>query len=232
MKKADKHKTAFSVGPQGFFECNRMAFGLCNAPASFQRRMERCMGELHLRECLIYLDDIIIFSKTFDEHLLRLENVFRQLEHYGLKLKGSKCEFFQRQVQYLGHIVSNRGVQTDPNKIVALKEWQPSSNLKELCSLLGFAGYYRRFVRNYSSIEKLLNALLVGHPTIKKLKKKKKQASPWNWGPEQQTAFDCIIEKLSSPPVLAYADYTKPFVLNTDLSGDGLSAVLYQEQDG
>ena len=87
-------------------------------------------------------------------------------------------------------------------------------------------------MRNYSSIVKPLNALLVGHPTNKKLKKKKKAATPWNWGPEQQTAFDCIIEKLSSPPVLAYADYTKPFVLNTDASGDGLGAVLYQGHDG
>ena len=232
IKEADKHKTAFSVGPLGFFECNRMAFGLCNAPASFQRLMERCMGELHLRECLIYLDDIIIFSKTFDEHLVRLENVFRQLEHHCLKLKGSKCEFFQRQVQYLGHVVSDRGVLTDPDKIAALKEWQPPSNIKELRSFLGFAGYYRRFVRNYSSIVKPLNALLVGHPTNKKLKRKKKAATPWNWGPEQQTAFDCIIEKLTPPPVLAYADYTKPFVLNTDASGDGLGAVLYQEHDG
>ena len=92
------------------------------------------MGELHLRECLIYRDDIIIFSKTFDEHLVRLENVFRQLEHHGLKLKGSKCEFFERQVQYLGHIVSDRGVQTDPDKIAALKEWQPPFNIKELGS--------------------------------------------------------------------------------------------------
>ena len=132
IKEADKHNTAFSVGPLGFFECNRMAFGLCNPPASFQRFMERCMGELHLRECLIYLDDIIIFSKTFDEHLMRLENVFRQLEHHGLKLKDSKCEFFQTQVQYLGHIVSDRGVQTGPDKIAVLKEWQPPSNSKEL----------------------------------------------------------------------------------------------------
>ena len=189
------------------------------------------MGELHLRECLIYLDGIIIFSKTFDEHLVRLENVFRQLEHHGLKFKGSKSEFFQRQVQYLGHIVSDRGVQTDPDKITALKEWQPPSNLKELHSFLGFAGYYRRFVRIYSSIVKPLNALLLGHPTNKKQKKKKKATTPWNWCPEQQTAFDCIFEKLTSPPVLAYADYTNFFVLNTDASGDGLGAVLYQEQD-
>ena len=102
----------------------------------------------------------------------------------------------------------------------------------ELRSFLGFAGYYRRFVRNYSSIVKPLNALLVRNSTNKKRKKKQKAATPWNLGPEQQTAFDCIIEKLTSPPVLAYSDYTKPFVLNIDTSGGGLGAVLYQEQDG
>ena len=137
IKETDKHKTAFSVGPLGFFECNRMAFGLCNAPASFQRLMERCIGELHLKECLIYLDDIIIFSKTFAEHLIRLENVFRQLELHGLKLKGSKYEFFQKQVQYLGHIDSDKGIQTDPDKIAVLSEWQPPSNVKELRRFLG-----------------------------------------------------------------------------------------------
>ena len=87
-----------------------MAFGLTNALATFQRLMERCMGEYHLRECLIYLDDIIIFSKTFDEHITRLKNVFKQLGKHGLKLKASKCEFFKKEVQYLGHIVSDKGI--------------------------------------------------------------------------------------------------------------------------
>ena len=130
------------------------------------------MGELHLWECLIYLDDVIIFSKTFDEHLVRLQNVFRQLEHHGLKFKGSKCDFFKRQIKYLGHIVSDRGVQTDPDKIAVLKEWQPPSNLKELCSFLGFAEYYRRFVPNYSSIVMSLSVLLAGHPSEKKRKRR------------------------------------------------------------
>ena len=231
IKEANKHKTAFSVGPLGFFECNRMAFGLTNAPATFQRLMERCMGELHLKECLIYLDDIIIFSKSFDEHLLRLGKVFRQLEQHGLKLKDSKCEFFRTQVQYLGHIVGDQGIQTDPDKIAALKQWPTPSNLKELRSFLGFAGYYRRFVCNYSKILKPLNAFLVGHSTNKK-GRRKKEATPWTWGLEQQQAFDMIIEKLTSPPVLAYADYSRPFILNVDACGDGLAAVLYQKQDG
>ena len=231
IKEADKFKTAFSAGPLGFYECNRMAFGLTNAPATFQRLMERCMGEYHLRECLIYLDDIIIFSKTFDEHITRLENVFKQLEKHGLKLKASKCEFFKKEVQYLGHIVSDKGIQTDPDKIAALKDWPAPTNIKELRSFLGFAGNYRRFVCNYSKVVKPLNALLVGHPTNKKAKKTK-EATLWTWGVEQQKAFDTIIEKLTSPPVLAYTDYTKPFVLNIDASGDGLGAVLYQEHDG
>ena len=94
MKEEDKHKTAFSVGSLGFFECNRMAFGLTNAPATFQRLMERCMGELNLRECLIFLDDILIFLITFEEHIRRLEAVFSRLHEHGLKLKTSKCEFF------------------------------------------------------------------------------------------------------------------------------------------
>lgn len=104
----DRHKTAFSVGPLGFYECNRMAFGLTNAPATFQRLMETCMGDLNLQECLIYLDDVLVFSDTFDEHLKRLQGVFQRIEKHGLKLKPSKCEFFKTQVSYLGHIVSDR----------------------------------------------------------------------------------------------------------------------------
>ena len=142
------------------------------------------------------------------------------------------ASFCKTSVQYLGHIVSDKGVQTDPDKISALKDWPAPSNIKEQQSFLGFAGYYRRFVCNYSQIMKPLNSLLVGHPTNKKKGKKQKSATPWSLGPEQQTAFDTIIEKLTTPPILAYADYSKPFVINIDASGDGLGAVLYQEQDG
>ena len=230
IKEADKHKTAFTVGPLGFFECNRMAFGLTNAPATFQRLMEACMGELHLKECLIFLDDILIFSKTFEEHLSRLEGVFSRLKKHNLKLKPSKCELFMKEVKYLGHIVSENGVQTDPEKVKALKEWPIPTNVKTLRSFLGFTGYYRRFIKNYAKIIKPLNDLLVGHPTHKASKKRKK--IPWEWGPLQQNAFDVIIEKLTSPPILAYADFSKPFIVNTDASRDGLGAVLYQKQDG
>ena len=155
IREEDKHKTAFTVGSLGFYECNRMAFGL----------MERCMGPLNLKECLIYLDDIIIFSKTFEEHMKRLEDCFERLQQHGLKLKGSKCEFLQREIQYLGHIVSESGIKTDPDKINTLRKWPVPTNIPELRSFLGFAGYYRRFVEGYAKLAKPLNDLLVGHCT-------------------------------------------------------------------
>ena len=232
MNESDKAKTAFSVGNLGFYECNRMAFGLTNAPATFQRLMERCMGELNLKQCLIFLDDILVFSQNFEEHLERLEAVFSRLKQHGLKLKGSKCEFFQTKVRYLGHVVSQSGVETDPDKLSALSSWPVPNNVKALRSFLGFTGYYRRFVKDYARIVKPLNDLLVGHPTQKPVSKKRKRvAVQWKWGDAEQSAFDILKETLSSPPVLAYADFSKPFILHTDASSEGLGAVLYQLQD-
>ena len=237
MEESDKEKTAFSVGNLGFYECERMSFGLCNAPATFQRLMEKCMGELHLQECLVFIDDILIFSRTFEEHLQRLEAVFERLAQHNLKLKPSKCDFFKTSVTYLGHVVSSKGIATDPEKTAAIKNWQPPSNVKELRSFLGFAGYYRRFVKDFSSLAAPLNALLEGHSThkaSKRKKSKKKSSKPaeWIWGHEQQEAFRVLKEKLTNPPILAFADYSLPFILHTDASGQGLGAVLYQLQDG
>ena len=131
------------------------------------------MGDLHLKECLIYLDDIIVFSDSMETHFSRLESVFQKLEQNGLKLKGSKCEFFRNRVQYLGHVVSEKGVETDPEKVKVLKERRTPKSVKELHSFLGFAGYYRRFVPGFSQIAILLNDWLVGHPTNKKEKSSK-----------------------------------------------------------
>ena len=115
--------TAFTVGLLGFYECERMPFGLTNAPATFQRLMETCLGDLNLHWCIIYLDDIVIFSKDLASHLERLEAVFWKLEEAGLKLKPSKCELFQRKLAYLGHVISAKGVATDESKIEAIKNW-------------------------------------------------------------------------------------------------------------
>ncbi len=127
--------------------------------------------------------------------------------------------------------MSCRGRRDDPEKVEALRNWPVPKNIKEVRQFLGFAGYYRRFVKNYSRIIRPINNLLIGHPTNQKTKKNRSSV-PWEWNADQQDAFDTLIEKLTSPPVLAYADYSKPFVLHTDASGDGLGAVLYQEQDG
>ena len=234
IEEEDKEKTAFQMGGLGFYEFNRMPFGLCNAPATFQRLMERCMGDLNLRDCLIYLDDIVIFSSTFQEHLEHLEAVFSRLAEHNLKLKASKCEFLKSEVTYLGHVVSEEGIQTDPEKLEAIRTWPVPQNVKEVRSFLGFTGYYRRFIKNYASIARPLNDLLVGHCTNKteKTKSNKVKKAPFDWNDDQQLSFETLKEKLMSPPILAYADYNVPFKLHTDASGTGLGAVLYQEQDG
>ena len=113
--------TAFMVGPLRFYECLWMPFGLTNAPATFQHLMENCLGDLHLNWCIIYLDNIIIYSKIPEEHMKRLEAVFKKLSKAGLKLKPSKCEFFKSEITYLGHIVSNEGIATDPKKIKGIQ---------------------------------------------------------------------------------------------------------------
>lgn len=235
VNEEDKDKTAFQVGTMGFYEFNRMPFGLCNAPATFQRLMEKCMGDMNLRDCLIYLDDIIIFSTDFDQQLERLEAVFQRLHDNNLKLKASKCDFFKREVTYLGHIVSEDGIKTDPEKTKAVATWPEPKTIKEVRRFLGFTGYYRRFVKDFSKIARPLNDLLVGHSTSgKKPKdgKKKSTPTPFKWGDAQQDAFDTLKEALTAPPVLAYADYRLPFKLHTDASGTGLGAVLYQCQEG
>ena len=130
--------TTFTVGPLGFYECICMPFGLTNAPATFQRLMESCLGELHLQYCIIYLDDIIVFSKTLEEQLKRLRMVFEKLSASGLKLKPSKCEFFKQKLEYLGHIVSEEGIKTNPKKIEAIQKWPIPTNITETHSFLGF----------------------------------------------------------------------------------------------
>ena len=123
MEEESKPLTAFTVGPLGFYECERMPFGLTNAPATFQHLMENCLGELHLNWCIIYLDDIIIFSDNPKEHLHWLSGVLAKLDKAGLKLKPNKCEFFKTKITYLGHIVSSKGIETDPKKVEAVKNW-------------------------------------------------------------------------------------------------------------
>ena len=174
--------TAFTVGPLGFFECSRMPFGLTNAPATFQRLMETCLGDLHLNWCIIYLDDVIVFSKTPKEHIERLEAVFRKISEAGLKLKPSKCEFFKSRIHYLGHIVSKNGIETDPKKIEAIKNWPVPRTVHDVRSFLGFTNYYRKFVYKYAHKARPLNKLISGENAKKKNRKVE-------WTPEHEATF-------------------------------------------
>ncbi|XP_062420887.1 uncharacterized protein K02A2.6-like [Pungitius pungitius] len=147
----DRNKTAFTT-PFGLYEYLRMPFGLCNAPATFQRLMQTTMSDLVLQIVLIYLDDFLVFSSTFQDHLVRLETVFKRLRETGLKVKMKKCHFLQPEVRFLGHQVSAQGIGTDPDKIDAVKKWPIPSTVKELRSFLGFCSYYRRFIGGFSQI--------------------------------------------------------------------------------
>ena len=216
--------TAFTVGPLGFYECVRMPFGLTNAPATFQRLMESCLGDLHLNWCIIYLDDIIIFSKNPDEHITRLKGVFEKLARAGLKLKPSKCEFFKAKLKYLGHIVSQEGIATDPIKIEAILKWPQPKTVTDVRSFTGFTNYYRKFIKGYAKIARPLHELTSGENAKRKHK-------PVEWDERCQASFEALKGLCSECPVLAYADYKRPFVLHTDASTTGLGAVLYQKQE-
>ena len=154
--------TAFTIGPLGFYKCLWMPFGLTNAPATFQHLMENCLGDLHLNWCNIYLDDIIIYSKTSEEHVKRLEAVFRKLSKADLKLKQSKCEFFKSEITYLGHIVSNEGIATDPKKIKEIQLWPRPETVTQVHKFTGLTNYYRKFIHNYAKVTKTLHQLVSG----------------------------------------------------------------------
>lgn len=230
-----KERTAFTVAPLGFFEYNRMAMGLANAPATYQRLMEECLGDLHLQACMVFLDDIIIFSSTFEEHLQRLEQVLTRLGEWGLKLNPKKCFLAQERVRYVGHIVSAAGVEADPEKCDKIKNWPTLKTPEEVRQFIGFASYYRRFVKGFSSIARPLMELMPAPIKTKKRRgRKATQATVdggWVWGHAQEAAFAKLKDCLTSPPILGFPDYSIPFEVHTDACQAGLGAVLYQEQE-
>lgn len=231
MDDEDRHKTAFTT-PFGIFEYNRMPMGLTNSPATFQRLMQTCLNDYIFQILLVYLDDIIVYSNTFDEHIERLDRVFTRLREHGLKLKPEKCHFLRRKVTYVGHQISSDGITTDPEKTQAVSEWKLPTTVKELRSFLGFCSYYRRFVKDFARIAGPLHQLV--NNCLHELKVEKKLKVPFvkRWNPECQTAFDALKKKLTHPPILGFADYSKPFIVETDASHVGLGAVLSQDQDG
>ena len=218
MDPKSKEKTAFTT-PYGLYQFRVMPFGLCNAPATFQRLMERVLSGLHWTACLVYLDDIIIFSKTVEQHLALLRDVLSRLRRAGLKVKPSKCHLLQTSVHYLGHVVSAKGIETDPGKVKCVSNWPIPTTSKELSSFLGLASYYRRFIKNFAHVAAPLHVLI-------------HKGKPWQWTTECTEAFFELKKMLISAPVLTLPDFSKSFVLDTDASGEGLGAVLSQTING
>ena len=218
VEDTDKEKTAFST-PGGHFEFNVMPFGLTNAPATFQRLMECVLAGLTGEECLIYLDDIIVFSSSFKEHLLRLTKVLQALQKAGLQLKPTRCHFAHKEVRYLGHIVSEQGIKPDADKLKAVSNYPAPKNSKELKQFLGLSNYYRRFIQNYAQIAEPLHRML------------RKSKHPFQWDASCQKAFDTLKQKLTTSPILAYPNFTLPFIVYSDASDTAIGGILGQIQN-
>ena len=165
---SSKQYTTFMVGNLGFFECDRMPFGFCNVPATFQWLMQNCMGELNFVYCLIYLDDLIVFSRTTEEHLHCLRIVFDHLREYNLKLKLSKCNLFKEEINYLAHKVSKAGIQPSDINVKAIAEYTPPKTYTEIRAFLGQVGHYRCFIKGFARIAQPLNEHLEGEGACRK----------------------------------------------------------------
>ena len=218
MDAGTQEKAAF-VTSSGLYEWTVMPFGLCNAPSTFARLMELVLKGLHWKICLIYLDDVIVMGRTFEEELERLKEVFERLARAGLKLKPKKCFLFQKRVSYLGHVVTDEGIAADPEKVEQVRTWPTPENSTEVKSFLGLASYYRRFIPDFSTIAKPLYKLT-------------EAKAEFAWTEQCQLAFDSLKGLLTSGRVLAYPTREGKFVLDTDASDHGIGAVLSQFQDG
>ena len=238
--------TAFST-PWVLFEWVRIPFGLRNAPAAFQRYVNKSLGDLNHNICEPYLDDILCYGRTFEDHINNLKQVLQRLKAHGIKLRADKCNFMKPEVRYLGRLVSANGYRPDPKETVALEKFRcPPKNVGELRSLLGFLGYYRSFVKDFAKLMKPLYDLLKSDksesdsktPKSKPSRSKSKKGQrydakcPINWDSELQRILDNMIDYLQSPEVIAYPDFKLPFFMTCDACKEGLGAVLYQKQDG
>ena len=216
-----KEKTAFIV-ENNRYEFIRMPFGLCNAPATFQRVMNYILRDVSGVKALVYLDDVIIYSDTFESHIEDIREVFTLIQNAGLKLKLKKCQFIKKSVKYLGHIISRDGIGPDPEKIEKITNYKTPVSADEVRSFLGLAGYYRRFIPNFGTIAQPLTA-----KTHKDALK-----NSFIWEDIDQKAFDTLRTCLVTPPVLAYPDFNLEFLLFTDACDYGIGSVLSQIQDG
>ncbi len=212
----DEHKTAFRTR-YGHFEFLVMPFGLTNAPATFMHLMQEIFRPYLDRFVIVFLDDILIFSRTRAEHKAHVQQVLDVLRKHKLYAKSSKCEFFQQKISFLGHVVSGDGIAMEEGKVTAIKEWPVPTNITELRAFLGLAGYYRKFVAGFSRIAAPMTELL-------------HKDTAYSWGTAQQQAFDALKRSVTTAPVLLTPDDTLPFTVYTDASGFALGATLMQDQ--
>ena len=214
----DREKTAFTTG-QGLYQFRSMPMGLTNAPATFQRVMELVLKGLPWHVCMIYLDDILIYSQSFETHLAALEQVFTRIGAAGLRLNARKCHLARDHVVFLGHVISSEGLRPDPRNTDKVKSWPVPRSATEVRAFLGLCSYYRRFVRSFAQ-----HAAPLTHLTGKDV--------PFKWGADCQGAFEFLREALCAEPIVSHPDFTKPFTLYTDASQLAVGAVLSQVRDG
>ena len=215
---ASAQKTAFTTHC-GLYEFTRMPFGLCNAPATFQRLMQTVLAGLEWESCFVYIDDILVASETFEEHIVHLRQVFERLRHANLHLKPSKCLFLRDEVPYLGYVISKDGIRPDPARTNQVKHFPAPKDVTQVRQFIGLASYYRRFIPGFANVASPLHALT-------------RKGVAFAWSPECEAAFNQLKNLLITAPVLAYPQFgqDKSFILETDASGCGLGAVLSQEQ--
>ena len=216
---ADRHKTAFTTS-QGLFEYNVLPMGLCNSPGIFMQLMNDTFAEFLNKFVLVFLDDIIVYSDTLEEHEEHVRQALKRLREQRLYAKASKSALCKREVEFLGHMVGVRGLRVMQDKIEAVRDWPTPTNARELRAFLGLAGYYRRFVRNFSAIALPLTEL------TRNMTKQKLELS---WGAKEQLAFLELKRALQATPVLVLPDLDKEFVVHCDASGYAVGAVLQQD---
>ena len=217
LSEESKERAAF-ITYDGIFEFQTMAFGLQGAPATFQNLMMKVLRGISWKYVLCYVDDVIIFSATFDDHLQHLEEVFSRLRNAGLKLSSDKCFFAQKKLHYLGHVISTAGIETDPRKVEKIVNLQALKDQKGVKSLLGLTNYYKKFIAGYSKICSPLFNLL-------------KKGTPFIWSKECDEALTTLKHAMTSSPILAFPDMNKEFILTCDASRSGLGYILGQKDE-
>jgi hypothetical protein len=212
---SDIPKTAFRTR-YGLYEYTVMSFGLKNAPAYFMYLMNKVFMEYLDKFVMVFIDDILIFSKTEEEHKKHLRMLLEKLRSNQLYAKFSKCEFWLTEVSFLEHVISAGGISVDPSKVKDVLNWMPPMNASEIRSFLGLAGYYHRFIRDFSKIAKPMTRLL-------------EKNKDFDWTEECQVSFEELKKRLTSAPVLILPDITKKFDIYCDASRQGLGCVLMQD---